>query len=140
MPTLLERARALLPDQLWNLGVDSHLTWHDRRGQPVPMMAASLFKQLEPGYERIGDTYTTGRLGLARVSTVWLDEPVFEDRDRGTFETMLFCDDPDWDTTRWRYRTKREAEIGHRKIVRLVRLMQKEPRVIVKPHKARHWR
>lgn len=132
----------LVPPGLRDIGEGLYF---DRKGRPINMWIAAELKY-RPGspYERVGDTYLTGRLGPASISTVWLGSNHSFRRDTPPliFETMIFCDDEDWNLSCWRYATKREAEIGHRQIVRLVKLLQREPRNLVKPHKnrGRHWR
>ena len=55
-----------------------------------------------------------------RVSTVWLGEPQFSYR-RPQFETMVFSDVEELDTLCVRYWTLRKAEIGHRRMVRIIK-------------------
>lgn len=126
------------------LGSDVGLgLFFDRKARPIGMIQAGQLKWEQPGYERIGHSWLVGRLGAVEVSTVWLG---MDHGWRGgppiIFETMIFCDDDELNLSCWRYSTVKDAQIGHRRVVKLVKLLQRYPKVLAKPHKnrGRHWR
>lgn len=126
------------------LGSDIGLgMFFDRKGQPIGMIGAGRLKWDRPGYERVGHTTLPGRLGPVEISTVWLGaNHNYKAGPPLIFETMIFWEGEDLHLSCWRYPTVRQAEIGHRQVVRLVKLLQRPPQLLVKSHKTRnrHWR
>lgn len=115
----------------------------DRKGRPISFLRMGQLKFERSGYDRIGLTTLPGRLGPVEISTVWLGmDHSYGYGPRLIFETMIFCDDENLDTACWRYSTLKQAAIGHRRVVGLVKLLQRPPKVLAKPHKTRnrHWR
>lgn len=103
--------------------------FYDMKGRPVTLKDAERML----GQDRhVGDTYLFQNGRHLRVSTVllgvdygWGDGPPV------IFETMIFQKehaDPSLDGYQLRYRTKREAELGHHRVVRMVReLLRRKP-------------
>ena len=129
---------------------------YDRKGREISPWDMMQLKHprdhKDMDYSRISDTW----IGNIRVSTVWLgmNHQWDDTKPPLIFETMIFVndlylddDDPTHvdhplDRAQWQYSTRRQAEIGHRQVVRLVRLFERRRLPLAKRHKTRnrHWR
>lgn len=116
--------------------------YFDRKGRPISAFQMHLLRASRPDYYRVGQDQLLGGLGPVEVSTVWMGlNHAFRSDRLEIFETMLFSDG-ELDGSTWRYATLRQAEIGHRRVVRCIRQLQHQPVPLVKPRKTRnrHWR
>lgn len=114
--------------------------FYDRKGREIHGGDAFYLKHMHPTYDRVGDTYLGPEAyPTTRVSTVWLGEPQHT-YPRPQFETMVFSDIEELDTLDVRYWTWREAEIGHRKVVRIIKALVCTKVPVVKRHKSRNRR
>jgi hypothetical protein len=108
----------------------------DPKGRPIDVFKA-MELQFYSDVGRVGDTYLGPEAyPTHRVSTVWLNEPQMSTR-RPQWETLVFSDG-ELDGLGTRYWTRREAEIGHRKWVRIVKALVCTKAPVVKTHKTRN--
>ncbi len=109
--------------------------YFDRKGRPISLLDTDRSE----AYRRVGLTHVTAE---THISTVWLGlNHNFLDGPPHIFETMVFSDVYELDKEVWRWSTLRQAESGHRKVVRAVRAYLRQPLPLAKPHKTRnrHW-
>lgn len=115
-------------------------TCRDRRGRPISLGRAAELKYRDPDYDRVGSTNLELDGRAVWVSTVWLG-PLSPWGMGGLFETMTFTEDDDepLSNAQWRWPTLRAAEIGHRRVVRVVKLVLGQPVALAKPHRRGRW-
>ena len=113
----------------------------DHKGRPCDVLKAMELKYYTDA-GRVGDSYLGPEAyPTTRVSTVWLAEPVFDGVDpRPQYETMVFSEIEELDTLDVRYRTRRQAQIGHRKVTRIIARLVCIKAPVVKRHKTRNRR